>query len=147
MSKFMTTEEVADLVRAPIETVRYWRHIGKGPASFKVGRRVLYAVEDVDAWIDGARSESRCAVPQDVSEVAQTPSIAIDVEPGRRRRLTSEVLKRAASIYQANLNDRPGEAVQTAYSVSPRQAARYIRVARDKGFLPPTTQGKATGWA
>ena len=59
MPKYLVTAEVAELVRAPIETVRYWRHCpGKGPKSFKVGRRVLYAVEDVEAWIAQAKANS-----------------------------------------------------------------------------------------
>jgi len=56
--EYLTTEEVADLVRSSRETVRYWRHIGTGPASFKVGRRVLYAREDVEAWLRAARDGS-----------------------------------------------------------------------------------------
>lgn len=55
MPEFMTTKEVADLLRTSPETVRYWRHIGKGPKSFKVGRRVLYAREDVEAYLKAAR--------------------------------------------------------------------------------------------
>ena len=55
MPKYLTISEVAELVRAPLETVRYWRHVGKGPKSFKVGRRVLYAIEDVEAWIAQAK--------------------------------------------------------------------------------------------
>jgi excisionase family DNA binding protein len=51
----MTTEEVADYVRTTSETVRYWRHVGKGPLSLKVGRRVLYARADVDAWLEAAK--------------------------------------------------------------------------------------------
>jgi excisionase family DNA binding protein len=47
----MTTAEVAELCRAPQETVRYWRHLGKGPRSFKIGRRVLYPIADVRAWL------------------------------------------------------------------------------------------------
>ena len=43
--EYLTTEEVAQKLRTPAETVRYWRHVGKGPKSFKIGRRVLYAVE------------------------------------------------------------------------------------------------------
>lgn len=57
----MTTEEVADHFRTAPETVRYWRHIGKGPHSFKVGRRVLYALEDVEAFERAARDGSRDA--------------------------------------------------------------------------------------
>lgn len=53
--KYMTTNEVADLLRTSPETIRFWRHTGKGPKSFKVGRRVLYAVEDVEAYVGAAR--------------------------------------------------------------------------------------------
>lgn len=55
----MTTEEVAELLRTSSETVRYWRHADKGPKSFKVGRRVLYAREDVEAFIAAARERGR----------------------------------------------------------------------------------------
>lgn len=52
---FMTTSEVAEWLRLPSETVRYWRHVGKGPKSFKLpgSRRVLYAREDVEAFLAG----------------------------------------------------------------------------------------------
>ena len=53
--KYLTTAEVAEELRMPAETVRYWRHVGMGPKSFKIGRRVLYAVEDVQTFIDEAR--------------------------------------------------------------------------------------------
>ena len=51
MTTYMTTNEVAELVRTSPETVRYWRHVGTGPKSFKVGRRVLYEAADVTAWL------------------------------------------------------------------------------------------------
>lgn len=57
MSTYMTTEEVARLCRTSPETVRFWRHVGKGPRSFKVGRRVLYAAADVEAWLAAARDK------------------------------------------------------------------------------------------
>ncbi len=52
---YLTTEELALKLRTTPETCRYWRHIGKGPRSFKVGRRVLYAAEDVERFIAEAR--------------------------------------------------------------------------------------------
>lgn len=59
MTQYLTTQEVADLLRTPVETVRYWRHLGnRGPKSFKVGRRVLYAREDVEQFIADARGAS-----------------------------------------------------------------------------------------
>lgn len=58
----MTTVEVAELLRTSPETVRYWRHIGKGPSSFKAGRKVLYERADVEIWVRGLRAaEARTA--------------------------------------------------------------------------------------
>ncbi len=51
-----TTDEVATYFRTVPGTVRYWRHVGKGPRSFKVGRRVLYEREDVQAWLTDLKS-------------------------------------------------------------------------------------------
>ncbi len=48
----LTTSEVAALTRAPEATVRYWRHLGTGPRSFKIGRRVVYRESDVMAWLE-----------------------------------------------------------------------------------------------
>jgi len=58
MNTYMTTAEVAAILRAPEASVRYWRHLGKGPASFKVGRRVLYERADVERFIAEARASS-----------------------------------------------------------------------------------------
>lgn len=58
MAKYLTTAEVAEMTRTPAETIRYWRFVGKGPKSFKLGRRVLYALEDVEAYIAQARASA-----------------------------------------------------------------------------------------
>ena len=50
-SELLTVTEAADLLRAPVATVRYWRHLGTGPRSFRLGRRVLYRTDDLHAWI------------------------------------------------------------------------------------------------
>ncbi len=47
MEDYLTTDELATWLRTSPETVRYWRHIGKGPRGIKVGRRVLYAESEV----------------------------------------------------------------------------------------------------
>jgi len=48
----LTLAEVAAIVRAPIATLRYWRHLGTGPRSFRLGRRVVYRATDLQTWID-----------------------------------------------------------------------------------------------
>ena len=50
-SDLLTITEAAELLRAPVATLRYWRHLGTGPAAFRLGRRVLYRRDDLHAWI------------------------------------------------------------------------------------------------
>ena len=38
----LTITEAAALLRTPVATLRWWRHQGTGPASFRIGRRVFY---------------------------------------------------------------------------------------------------------
>ncbi len=52
MEKVLLMPEVSELLRTPVETLRYWRSIGAGPRSAKVGRRVVYREVDVRAWLD-----------------------------------------------------------------------------------------------
>jgi excisionase family DNA binding protein len=53
MSELLLIEEVAELTRLPLSTLRFYRHIGKGgPKSFKLGNRVAYKRSDVEAWIE-----------------------------------------------------------------------------------------------
>ena len=61
--RFLTTDEVAQLVKAPLETVRYWRHVGKGPKSFNVWRRVLYAIDDVEQRLAEAQAAADPRTP------------------------------------------------------------------------------------
>ena len=56
---YMTTTEVAELCRTSPETVRFWRHVGKGPTSFKCGRRVLYSAVEVQLWLTGLQRQDK----------------------------------------------------------------------------------------
>jgi excisionase family DNA binding protein len=50
-AELLTITEAAELLRAPVATLRYWRHRNIGPHSFRLGRRVLYRRDDLHAWI------------------------------------------------------------------------------------------------
>ena len=54
----LTISEAAEVLRAPVATLRYWRHLGTGPHSFRLGRRVLYRRDDLDAWVDAHRGQA-----------------------------------------------------------------------------------------
>ena len=54
----LTIAEAAKLLRAPVATLRYWRHRNTGPRSFRLGRRVLYRRDDLHAWIAAQRERA-----------------------------------------------------------------------------------------
>lgn len=46
------TDQVAEYLHTPATTIRWWRYIGQGPKSFKLGaRKVAYLRSDVEAWL------------------------------------------------------------------------------------------------
>jgi len=61
LPKLLTLGEVAELIRKPHGTLRYWRHVGKGPQSFKLGRSIMYDERDVLAWLEAVRADARAA--------------------------------------------------------------------------------------
>ena len=61
-SDLLTIAEAAELLRAPVATLRYWRHLGNGPCSFRLGRRVVYRRDDLLAWIDAQRDQGGVVV-------------------------------------------------------------------------------------
>ena len=60
MSETLSIEDVAERVGRPVATLRFWRHQGTGPRSFRLGGRVAYMAADVEAWIE----ESYAADPE-----------------------------------------------------------------------------------
>ncbi|RYI24503.1 DNA-binding protein [Dermacoccus sp. 147Ba] len=57
----LTTAEAAEVLRVPVGTLRYWRHQGTGPKSFKLGaKRVAYMREDVEAWLRAQYEAGDC---------------------------------------------------------------------------------------
>jgi len=59
MTDLLTLEEVSSRTRVPVATLRYWRSIGSGPATFRLGRRVMAYEVDVDTWIKAEAAKDR----------------------------------------------------------------------------------------
>lgn len=57
--ELLTIAEVADIVRAPVATLRYWRHLGTGPQSFRIGRSVRYWRTEVLQWLERQSSHQQ----------------------------------------------------------------------------------------
>jgi hypothetical protein len=49
--EMLTLQEACRFLRIPEGTLRYWRHLGCGPRSFKIGRHVRYWRTDLVLWL------------------------------------------------------------------------------------------------
>ena len=63
---FLTSKEVADRWRLSDQTLANWRSAGKGPPFIRVGTRVLYPIEGINAfeklsqqWLSGKEDQSQ----------------------------------------------------------------------------------------
>ena len=52
MAEYLSTNQVSEETGIPMATLRYWRHADQGPASFSLGKKVVYRREEIDRWID-----------------------------------------------------------------------------------------------
>lgn len=49
----LNTTDVSELTRIPVATLRWYRHQGTGPKSFRLGpRKVFYKESDVITWLE-----------------------------------------------------------------------------------------------
>ena len=49
--EMLSLQEACTYLRVPEGTLRYWRHLGTGPRSFKIGRHVRYWKADLILWL------------------------------------------------------------------------------------------------
>ena len=57
--ELLTLSEVAEILKVPINTLRWWRQIGTGPEFFKIGRHLVTTVGDVRRFIREQRRAQR----------------------------------------------------------------------------------------
>lgn len=58
--ELLTLSEVAEILKVPVNTLRWWRQLGTGPYFFKIGRHLVTTVGDVRQFI---REQRRAARP------------------------------------------------------------------------------------
>ena len=61
--RFLNNTQAAGYLNLSPRTLEKQRVIGGGPRFRKFGRRVLYALVDLDAWADGRRCTSTSDLP------------------------------------------------------------------------------------
>jgi hypothetical protein len=60
--ELLTLSEVAEILRVPVNTMRWWRQRGVGPEFFKIGRHLVTTVGDVRRFIREQRRGQRGAL-------------------------------------------------------------------------------------
>ena len=60
--ELLTLSEVAEILKVPINTLRWWRQIGTGPEFFKIGRHLVTTVGDVRRFIRQQRQGQRAVL-------------------------------------------------------------------------------------
>lgn len=55
--RLLKPRDVAEMFDVPVETLRNWRYLGRGPRWTKVEGQVRYRQSDIDAYIDARTSD------------------------------------------------------------------------------------------
>lgn len=71
-------DQVAAALATSKETLRYWRARREGPRSFRMGGRVRYYAEDVQAWLDQQQQQA----DQEAGPIAGDHALSVD-QPSR----------------------------------------------------------------
>jgi predicted DNA-binding transcriptional regulator AlpA len=59
VSQLLRTVEVSNQTGIPVATLRWWRHRGEGPPSFKLGKKnVVYPADALAIWISHQQAVS-----------------------------------------------------------------------------------------
>ena len=67
-NKFLTPDEVAERYRGGISvgTLRNWRAMRRGPSFVKIGKAVLYPLDELDAWDE--KNKVQCRPSKELGE-------------------------------------------------------------------------------
>lgn len=59
--EWLTTPEVAELLRVSVRTIHDWRQTHVGPPAYRVGRQLLWKRHEVTAWVEQQRDANEPA--------------------------------------------------------------------------------------
>ncbi len=58
LEPLLSIEELAEYLDVPVATIYDWRVDGKRPCAVRIGRRVKFAISDINTWIATQREQS-----------------------------------------------------------------------------------------
>lgn len=54
--QWLTTEELAAELRCDVRTIYGLREAGQAPTAYRIGKRLIFRREDVEAWLETRRA-------------------------------------------------------------------------------------------
>jgi hypothetical protein len=106
-----------------------------------LGQIAESAVVQMELWARREWAETSADSPgpigPDVSHPYWKP-VTESVAARRRRSVTDELLREVAAVYQADTTGKPTKAVKEHFPTSQRNAARYVALAKERGFINQT---------
>jgi hypothetical protein len=79
LPRYLTNDEAASYLRLSPRTLEKQRVIGGGPKFRKFGRRVMYALTDLDAWADQHSYEATCDPEYAQRHARDSPKLLISL--------------------------------------------------------------------
>ena len=55
LEPLLNIDELADYLGVPVSTIYDWRTNGKGPRAYRFGKRIMFGITDIRAWMDTMR--------------------------------------------------------------------------------------------
>ena len=91
----------------PVATLRYWRHLGSGPQSFRIGRTVRYWRSDVLQWLEKP-VESLHRLALSLATVGVQSDDELNAEE-RSKDMAGNIAKRTNGKWRARYRDESGK--------------------------------------
>ena len=63
MDELLTVRDVARLTKSTVAAIYQWRRRGNGPKGVRVGNKVLFRPQDIEAWLE-SRAEQGAPVAE-----------------------------------------------------------------------------------
>ena len=131
--ELLTIEEVAELLRMPVASLRYWRVLGTGPRGFIIGRRLRY-------WRQTSWTGSTSSASPQVAAWPDPSTGTTIVDPVGRRR----VLRRTDE--QAAQDDAPAATLPTRSRRGPLAQADQGRATATPSRCRRPSRAQVTRW-
>ena len=55
----LNTAQASEYLGIPVATLRWFRHMGQGPRSYRLGHRAFYDLADLQAWVAAQKAATQ----------------------------------------------------------------------------------------